>query len=137
MRCRYCSTMCRELVRPSTMAFWISGIVASTTLKVVVVAGLLGVWHAGAAAARRMMPAREYFMAGILGAPRLKGEHLRVLHHQPPSRRLRDVGELRLVVDDEEVAQRAVNQVEAHVRRELLHVVAILQQCVEKHVGAE
>src|SRR6187549_117154 len=113
MRCRYCSTMCRELVRPSSIAFCISGIVASTTLKGVVVAGVPGVLHAAAATARRMMPARKYFMAEIIvGFPRpqdpktSEGKHLRVLHHQAPSRWLRDVGELRLVVNDEEIAER-------------------------------
>src|SRR4029453_12367612 len=113
MRCRYCSTMCRELVRPSSMAFCISGIVASPTLKgacgVLVVPLLV---HAANAAAR-MRAQANCFMAGIIvrfsrphSLKASKGEHLRVLHHQPPSRRLRDVGELRLVVDDEEVAQR-------------------------------
>ena len=51
--------------------------------------------------------------------------------------RRRGVRELRLVVDDEEVAERTVNQVEPDVGRELLHVVAVLHQRVEEHVRAE
>src|ERR1044072_8768467 len=70
MRCRYCSTRCRDEVRPSCMAFCISGTVASTTEKGAAEAGADGavlVLHAASAAARTSSPARDDFMAGILG----------------------------------------------------------------------
>src|SRR5690242_2467 len=132
MRCRYCSTRCRELVRPSFIACCISGIVASTTLNGLsfCVAGVLGVQ--AAAAARKRTPA-NFFMAVMIPTIRLKpdaslskSKHLGVFHDQPSSRVLRHVGELRLVVDDEEIAERAMNQVEADVGGELFEVVAIL-----------
>src|SRR5688572_23131388 len=133
MRCRYCSTIFRDEVRPSFMAFCISGIVASTTLKGGAAGCGVEVVQAAAAAARKRTE-RRCFMAGILF---LESKHLRVLHHQAAACGLGRVGELRLVVDDEEIAERTVNQVEADVGRELLHVVAILQERVEEHVRAE
>ena len=53
-----------------------------------------------------------------------EGEHLRELHDEAaPGRDLLQRRELLLVLDDEEVAERAVDQVEPDVRVELLQVV--------------
>ena len=49
----------------------------------------------------------------------------------------RAVGQLLFVVDDEQIAQRPVDQVEAHVRAELLQIGVVLQQRVEKRPGVE
>ena len=57
----------------------------------------------------------------------LEREQVRVLHHHAaPGRDCAAVGVLLLVVDDEEVAERPVDQVEAQVGRELLDVSAAL-----------
>ena len=66
-------------------------------------------------------------------------EHVRVFHDQPaPGIDRRGlVGQLLLVVDDEQIAQRPVNQIEADVRAELLQVGVVLQQRVEERARVE
>src|SRR5688572_13049604 len=70
MRCRYCSTICRDVVRPSRMAFCMSGMVASTTLNCGWFRGgasLRGtLLQAARAAARPRTTAADDFMAGII-----------------------------------------------------------------------
>ena len=68
-------------MRPSCMAFCISGIVASTTEKGLLpaVGGGLGLQAAEHAATRRIA-AREYFMLGIVTLFASKRKHLGVLH---------------------------------------------------------
>src|SRR5215208_6925371 len=100
MRCRYCSTRWRELVRPSCIAFCMSGIVASTTLKEAVDAGVELLVVQAAMAVARMIAAARCFMAAMItlrlafrppaasgtlaqGEARCASEskHLRVLHN--------------------------------------------------------
>ena len=67
----------------------------------------------------------------------LKGNHVREFDDHRSALQVVRPGAPTLVVDDEEVAQRVVNQIEADVRRPLLRVRVVLQQGVDEHTRAE